>query len=154
MADEDSSTIGARGLVVYDGKTYSYITEGDWRTLGYVSDAPAEFQDLVRLNAVVAQLGEAILVDLDRLGELEPPSVELEPRPSKAPWQAVRSVVLRENAVFYQITEDKLRRLDEGFEGDAGVLVTRGAVVASIPSNSIPSGTYCVLVNRTSLTRP
>jgi len=155
MAEEDLSTIGARGLVVYDGKTYSYIRESEWRAQGYVADAPAEFEALVRLNAVVAQLGEAILIDLDRLGELEPPSEDIEPHESKEPWQEKgRSVVLRENALFYQVTEEKLSALDEGFEGDAGVVVTRGAVVAAIPSNSIPSGTYCVLVNRTSLTRP
>jgi hypothetical protein len=150
MAEEDLSNIGARGLVVFDGKTYSYIREGDWRAQGYVAGAPAVLEQLAQLKAVVAQLGDSIVVDLDQL-DLEDPSVEVKPTESKTPWQGGRSVVLRENAYLYQITEAQLSGLDEGFEGDAGVLVTRGAVVAAIPSNSIPSGTYCVLVNRTSL---
>jgi hypothetical protein len=150
MPEVDLNTIGARGLVVYDGENYTFVREDEWRGRGPVSNPPAALTRLTELHAVVAKLEETIFVDLDGLGELERTQPEVPERLPPSPWREGSSIVLRESGNFYQITPEDLEELDEGFEGDAGVLVNRGAVVAAIPSNAIPSGTYCVLVNQAS----
>jgi hypothetical protein len=150
------SSIGTRGLVIYDDKdTYNYVTEEAWRARGPLNPIPPTFpaRNLIGLNVAVAALDEGVYVDLERMPDLEPASVP-NPNANPVPWVAdPRSVVIREKDAFYQIVEADWQQVPEGFEGDAGVLVKRGAVVATIPSNSIPSGTYCILVNLANLAK-
>jgi hypothetical protein len=143
------SSIGARGLVVFDGRQYKYVQESVWRSQGPSGGAPTQYDNLKELHAVVAHLGNTIYVNLDELPGLEA-SDGTKPGP-KHEWEPDADIVLREQGALYQVSGN-WQDLPVGFEGDAGVLVNRGAVVATIPSNSIPSGTYCILVNLAALT--
>ncbi|MEP6652960.1 MAG: hypothetical protein ABJA82_06350 [Myxococcales bacterium] len=148
------NSIGTRGVVLYDGKAdeYKYVAESTWRANGPLDAEPKAVPaaQLSALNVVVAALDNGVYVDLDRLPELDDPSDATSAQP--VPWKDTpRSIFIREKNKLYQLPEAAWDDVPRGFEGDAGVLVKRGAVVAAIPSNSIPSGTYCVLVNLASL---
>lgn len=145
---ESLSSIGARGLVVFEAGKYYYVKEEKWRSNGAAKDAPKQVQAAQKLGTVMAQLENATYVDLDKLKTLE----DGMPAPQKTrAWIDEQSIVFQESGKLFQIPRSDWSELDPGFEGDAGVIVTRGAVVAAIPSNQIPSGTYCVLVNLESL---
>lgn len=150
------STIGPRGLVVFANDEFSYIEEAEWRAKCELDAPDQTAANLSNVNAAVARFRENAYVSLDLLADLPDPNSPA--NEDQRPWQELGSpdftVVLKENDKFYQIKKSELTPLDEGAEGDAGVLVTRGAVVATIPTNMIPSGTYCVLVNFESLKKP
>ena len=157
------SEIGERGLVVYDGEHYHYVTEGDWRNRPLQEPAPqidAAANNALTAGAILAKLESqnTVLVDLDTLPKPEASTTPSGPifRPWHNPTRDTEpSVLLRETkngqSTFYQVREDDWQLLEAGFEGDAGVLVRRGALVAAIPRNEIPSGSYCVLVNLASI---
>jgi hypothetical protein len=152
-ANEDLSNLGARGLIVHYDERYYFVTEAKWHQQ-VLSSAPANPQvaRLKELKAVMAGINDMAYVDLDHLAEL--PGTTSPPPAQTVAWSDKKpSVVLQENGKYFQVTLDNLTVLTEGFEGDARVLVNRGALVAAIPQNSIPSGTYCVLVNLTGLTQ-
>lgn len=147
--------LGSRGLVVYDGQneSYRYITEKDWRAKTHVtSPIPAEVASLRETKSVMAKVRSAIYVDLDMMAGLEKPSGETNGNVQLDTSKA--SVVFREGGAYFQIMIGDLPKLPPGFEGSARVLVNRGAVLAAIPKNDIPSGSYCVLVNLPSLQDP
>ena|SRR5215471_5237465 len=144
-----SKDVGSRGLVVFDGNTYSYVTEVDWRGKTKLKSIPQELQKLRETKTVMAKVGQAVYVDLDQIAGLGQATGDV--NGSLSFDNATKSVVFREGEYGYQIALTELTELPEGFEGSARVLVTRGAVTAAIPKNEIPSGTYCVLVNLASL---
>jgi len=152
---QNLSDIGPRGLVMFDGQDYYYVSEDAWRKKGPLKDpAPGLLAPgLKEVKAVVAQLKAGVYVNLDRLAGLEE-----DPNPAHTgapgPWRtSATNIVFEEKQRLFQITREDMTKLSAGSEGDARVLVKRGAVVASIPANSIPSGTYCVLVNLASLSK-
>ena|SRR5690606_20217968 len=139
------STLGSRGLVVYTkDHQFRYKSEKDWRK----DNACAP---LTGANGVVTKIKDSVFVDLDQLTGLAAPQSEPAPNPPSNQPVDGTSIIFKEEGRYYQIPLDGLDRLPEGAEGDAGVVVKRGAVVATIPANIIPSGTYCVLVNLSSL---
>lgn len=155
MPIQNLSDIGPRGLVTtFDGDKYYYVSEDDWRQNGPLTDPKAAgipVADLAKLKVVVTQLNGGAFVNLDRLAGLaKDPTASQNGNPIA--WrQSSVNIVLEENGKCFQITREDMKDLPTGFEGDARVVVKRGAVVASIPPNTIPSGTYCVLVNLASL---
>ena len=154
---KDLSEIGERGLVVYFKDKYSFVTEDDWHKnpLQEPADIDTATQSALSAGAILANLdGQCtVLVNLDRFPA--PEGQILPPGPKERPWQPATedspSVLFQENGTCYQIRKSDWKSLDPGFEGDAGVLVKRGALVAAIPRNEIPSGSYCVLVNLASI---
>jgi hypothetical protein len=148
MAEMDLREIGSRGLVVFDGEGYKFVQEHKWREKGPVKKESEKTQTLLELGVIVARLDDGIYIDLDKLVGLEAseegiktgkPQLDLVSEPS--------SVLLRHEKKLFQVPESDWIALDDGFEGAAGVVVTRGALVAAVGQNSIPSGTYCVVVN-------
>lgn len=149
------SSIGTRGLVVYTGNKdaagndiYKFITENDWRIQGRPSTVGAP---LVGLNVVAAPVAgqptKTIFVNFDELALLAPPVKPTGPAvPASAP-AAAWTIIVNEGAMQTEVPDAIFSALTPGSEGDAAVLVRRGAVVAAIPQNSIPSGSFCVLVN-------
>lgn len=145
------SKIGERGLVVYDGN-YHYVNEDDWRSKKALKEpaGPTDtLNSIQKLGGILANLADqnTVYVDLDKF-----PAPADEAVPAAAPqvnnWTSSKqSIVLREQNVLYQVVQEDWKKLDEGYEGDAAVVVNRGAIVGTIPKNNIPSGTYCVLVN-------
>lgn len=138
------SQLGSRGLVIFTkGGEYLYKSEKEWRKDTYLREP------LKGASGVVAKIKESVFVDLDQwtgLAEPQTPSAT-----KKNSFVEGESIVLKENGLYYQIPLADLPALPAGAEGDAGVVVKRGAVAAAIPANIIPSGTYCVLVNLASL---
>jgi hypothetical protein len=161
MSQGTLSQIGARGLVIYDGTEYFFVNESDWRKLpAYGLDSARPVAELVNLSAAVATLKEspaAIFVDLDRLTELPATqgsaATSAPPTSGALPSFTGENVVLREGANVVPVPRTAWKKLDTGLSGDAKVLVNRGAVVAAIPQNHVPQGTFCVLVNFSALTK-
>jgi hypothetical protein len=62
-------------------------------------------------------------------------------------------VIATDDGKFFVVTEDqwKSQELDPNNSGEAGVLVTRGAVFARIPVDGPPVGYACILLNLGSL---
>ncbi len=152
MSNASINEIGTRGLVVFKDDKYYFVTEKDWRNKGPLSDAAANLPlpELDRVKAVVAELDNVVFVDLNKLHNLDDASVATPP--TSIAWsKSDLSIVLREDNNFFQVALDEDDTIDDGFEGDARVLVNRGAVVAAIPQNTIPTGSYCVLLNLSSL---
>jgi hypothetical protein len=148
--------IGARGLVVFDGTKYYYSLEEDWRK--YKIEAPSgELQGLADCRAVVARATTtlAVFVNLSEMEGVADPKAPYKPGDAEASNGAEEGaiVILHENGSFFGVANERLYELVEGAEGDAGVVVNRGTIVASIPQNDIPSGTWCVLVNLPSIVR-
>jgi len=152
MSNASINEIGTRGLVVFKDDTYYFVTEKTWRDKGPLSDAAANLPlaELNKVKAVVAELGDVVYVDLDQLHNLDDASVET-PATTNAWSKSGPSIVLREKGNYFQVALDTDDTIEKGFEGDARVLVNRGAVVAAVPQNTIPTGSYCVLLNLSSL---
>jgi hypothetical protein len=149
------SDIGARGLVVHDGEKYFYVLEETWRNM-VAPKPPPNAPELVSLRAAVAVLAAEpinVFVNLNEIsfGDAETRAASGDKPPSGT--QSSRRVVLHDNDKYYEIPDAAWSTIDENSAGDARVLVKRGALVAAIPKNTIPSGTWCVLVNLKSLTR-
>jgi hypothetical protein len=148
MAEMDLREIGSRGLVVFDGENYKFVQEHKWRERGPVTAEPPEIARLQYLGVIVAKLEEGIYIDLDKLVGLEESEVGIESGEARFELATdPESVLFRHDKQLYQVPKSDWIDLDDGFEGAAGVVVTRGAVVAAVGQNSIPSGTYCVVVN-------
>jgi hypothetical protein len=148
MAEMDLREIGSRGLVVFDGENYRFVQEHKWRERGPVTSESNETKKLLDLNVIVAKLEDGIYIDLDKLVGLEESEPGIESGAARFPLaHEPRSVLFRHDKKLFQVPESDWVDLDDGFEGAAGVVVTRGAVVAAVGQNSIPSGTYCVVVN-------
>lgn len=148
MAEMDLREIGSRGLVVFDGEGYKFVQEHKWREKGPVKQESEKTQTLRKLGVIVASLDEGIYIDLDKLVGLEASEEAIETGAAQVPLVPARnSVLLRHEQELFQVPESDWIALDDGFEGAAGVVVTRGALVAAVGQNSIPSGTYCVVVN-------
>jgi hypothetical protein len=147
------SSIGTRGLVVFlgDKEGFQYVTEGTWRQESQQRPPTANTKKLQELCAAVAPVNDAgspcafvNFAALKNLSPADPQAKPITPNPSRtAKW----SIVVYENTTFYEIPSKLFTPLDVGSAGDAAVLVRRGAVLATIPKNNIPSGTFCVLVN-------
>jgi hypothetical protein len=148
MAEMDLREIGARGLVVFDGESYQFVQEHKWRERGPVTNETKQTEQLRDLGVIVAKLDDGIYIDLDKLVGLEESEADIKSGPARfALTHEPRSVLFRRGNELFQVPESDWIELDDGFEGAAGVVVTRGAVVAAVGQNSIPSGTYCVVVN-------
>jgi hypothetical protein len=156
MAVVKFSDIGVRGLVVCDREgQYRYVAEATWRKDGKVYPATESTKALQKLQAVVAPLDRAVVfLNLDELPGAPPAtSTDKSGRTraageSRGPWSIVVSETDSKGTTeLTEVSSELSAPLDPGAEGDAGVLVRRGAVVAAIPKNSIPSGSFCVLVN-------
>jgi hypothetical protein len=155
---QNLSDIGTRGLVVFDPDGYSYSLEDSWRDFK-IQDPSTELIALARSRAVVArttQSSSAVFVNLSEMEfprDDEPAAFEPGEATAEGGAEADATVILHEEGSFFAVTEQDLFTLEEGAEGDAGVLVNRGTIVAAIPRNDIPSGTWCVLVNLPSIVR-
>lgn len=149
------SDIGIRGLVIADGEDYWFVTESEWREKFALTKAPesggrTSVQTLVDLKVALAKLSNTVFVNLDalaNLGESDLDPAEAAPKDPKADVLDTDGILLHEKNQYYLVPLSELHPLEENAEGDAGVLVSRGALVASIPANDIPTGTFCVLVN-------
>ncbi|HEY4011945.1 MAG TPA: hypothetical protein VGM06_01295 [Polyangiaceae bacterium] len=160
------SNIGSRGLVVYKEGTktgFKYITEADWRAKGQTLTTPA-LQDLARLHVLVAPSvpnpaqGQPLsyFVNFDMIAQLNPvPAAPATPGavPPKLVTGPEWSLIVNDKGTYTELPDALFDDLDAGSQGNAAVLVRRGALVASIPPNNIPSGSFCVLVNLTGLAR-
>jgi hypothetical protein len=152
MNDFDIDAIGARGLVIYDndagGKPrYFYVQESELRRHP-VENPSVRLQDLAKLRAPAIPLGkDQVLLNYDELKGLDESKLSSvkDVQPTAVPDAS--AVVVVEKGKFFVAPRAQWKEMVPGAEGDAGVLVSRGAVVAAIPENQIPSGTYCVLVN-------
>jgi hypothetical protein len=156
MPTTSLSDIGVRGLVICEDGKFYYVTETKWRDKCALTDAPKQNgaetpQTLVDLNVALAKLSKSAFVNLDALMNLEPsdlgqeePAQERDPEANELDE---KGILLYENERYYMIPEEMWEPLAANAEGDAGVLVKRGAVVASVSANDIPTGTFCVLVN-------
>jgi len=150
------SDIGTRGLVISDDNRFFYVSESDWRQRTALSAAPRQEgqpdpETLVDLGVAVAKLSNSAFINLDALANLEPSEMAQAPAPvGRTPGSReldAKGVLLYENKSFYMVPASMWKPLAPNAEGDAGVLVKRGAVVAAVPPNDIPTGTFCVLVN-------
>jgi hypothetical protein len=157
------SSIGSRGLVVFlsNQDRFRYVTEGTWRQNSNILTAPTpNTTKLQALGAAVAPVRDATsttFVNLDALANLAKetvPGTRYPPNPPPIPPTTGNfSVVVYETLTgasagqYYMVPSALFAQLAAGAEGDAAVLVRRGAVLAAIPTNSIPSGSFCVLVN-------
>jgi hypothetical protein len=139
------SDIGTRGLVVHTkNEEYKYVTEETWRSRGARSNR--NVQDLKRLQAVIAPIAPTtVFVNFDLLKGLSP-GVSSNGGGAPAP-NSEWTILVNEDANLVEVSSTLFETLDAGSLGDAAVLVRRGAVVAAIPQNSIPSGSFCVLIN-------
>ena len=151
MAEIDLSEIGARGLVVAEGnQVFKFVREHEWLALGPVSNETPAMAQLKQLNVIVAKVDQGMYVDLELLAGLGPPANGVAPG-NAHPLAAGRSVFLRHQGQVFQVPQSELdkpeHKIDPGFEGAAGVVITRGSVVAAVPPNPIPAGTYCVVIN-------
>lgn len=146
MAEVNLSEIGARGLVIFHEKKFKFVTEDEWRKNGKLPEPTGAIKTLTDLKAVIARVETDVYVDLDRMDGLEDSNLKTEGTAVKAA-APTPSILLRERGDLIRVPLSTFTELDKGFEGDAGVIVNRGGLVAAIPRNSIPSGTYCVLVN-------
>jgi hypothetical protein len=148
--------IGVRGLVVFDDGKYYYSLEDDWRKYK-IEDPSDELQGLADCRAVVARTSAtaSVFVNLSEMEEVKDPEAPYEPGTSTGSngIEEGAVVILHENGSFFSVADERLYELVEGSEGDAGVVVNRGTIVASIPQNDIPSGTWCVLVNLPSIVK-
>lgn len=150
------SEIGVRGLVVAEDSKFFFVTENEWRQNAALSAAPLnngqpDPQKLVDLNVALAKLSATAFVNLDALANVERSDLQQDPPPQgRAPGANdldKDGVLLYENNKYYLVPRAMWQPLTPNAEGDAGVLVKRGAVVAAVPGNDIPTGTFCVLVN-------
>ena len=138
-----------RGLVVFKDGAFVFSTESNWRSNATVlngAGVTADLSSLQTARGIVAPLGNTdgfVSFDL-LLGLPKQPVAAASGTPSAG---AVWNLVVLEQNNFLEIPSTAFNTLSKGAAGDAGVLVRRGTVVASIPQNSIPSGSFCVLVN-------
>jgi hypothetical protein len=145
------SDIGTAGLVVHTNKKdYKYVTESDWRSKGTSVMTTPEVADLRRLQAAVAPIvsegrSVTIFVNFDKLGGLS--ATGSSSPTGKSTGSSEWSILVNEGSNLVEVPSELFATLDPGSLGDAAVLVRRGAVVATIPKNSIPSGSFCVLIN-------
>jgi hypothetical protein len=153
--------IGERGLIVHEEGKYFVANEVDWRKLpAYsISSAPA-VEQLVNVKAAFATLGDSIFVDLDALATLGTTvgseAVKNGPIPEKRydfSGLPAKSIVVRESSSLFVVPREATQPIDAILSGDARVLVNRGAVFAAIPTNTVPHGTFCVLVNFSGVTK-
>jgi hypothetical protein len=136
------SDLGPRGLVMYHEKKFYYATEEEWRATKVDAAGAKYLQGLKAVAAVLAS--NEIFVNFDQLAELARTKLtDTGSGDVSLEGLATPAVVVREGDNHFAVTG--WRPLVQ--PGDAGVLVTRGATVAVIPQNTIPSGTYCVLIN-------
>jgi hypothetical protein len=145
--------IGERGVVVYDGTSFSYVLEDHWRDFKIAKPG----QDLIALasaNVVVASVARcaAVFLNLTEMNDVNNPSAPGASTGTRGTEDGPL-VILHESGSFFSLSEDQLTSLEEGAEGDAGVLINRGTIAASIPQNEIPSGTWCILLNLASLVK-
>jgi hypothetical protein len=168
----DLGNIGSRGLVVYDEKEkdpYLYVSEVDWKRLGTpINPPPPALANLQALQVLVAPTNASLPVpgfflNLDEiaLSSLTPPLTGMKLGAAAArsliavaPAGAVHkwSIVINETGgALTEVPNTLFSPLSPGSRGNAAVLVTRGALVASIPANNIPSGSFCVLLNKSGL---
>jgi hypothetical protein len=143
------STLGSQGLVLFSkggDKNYYFVLEPAWRKCQLAKPPPAAVSLHKDGAAVGALSASQVFVDFGKLTELDP---GLSPPGTGTPGPAPtgQAVIIYDGAKYYGVGADKWQPMVPGGEGDAGVLVNRGAVVATIPKNEIPSGTYCVLIN-------
>lgn len=152
MSNASINQIGTRGLVVFKDDKYYFVTEKTWRDKGPLSDAATNLPltELNKVKAVVAELDNVVYVDLNQLHNLDDASVAT-PATTNTWSKSDLSIVLREDNNYFQVALDEEDTIEDGFEGDARVLVNRGAIVAAVPQNTIPTGSYCVLLNLSSL---
>lgn len=142
--------LGARGLVIYDGKRYRYTFEETWRAKPLAKEQETRLQHIRELRSVLAVINNdpfKIYVDFAHL--------QLEGVRKTGAGSGIRTrdddpvVYIHDDNRFYQA--DQWTDLELGAEGDAGVVARRGGVLATIPGNDIPAGTFCVLVNLSGL---
>lgn len=153
---DPTTALGARGLVVVrDVDSYNIISEKAWRELDSypVTDQVSDLKSLSTLNVSLARLNNSVFVDLDQLkrlaqtaGSIDAPNHKpTNTGPIKLPSDA--TVILKEEQKLYVIPVKKMKQVNGAITGDAAVLVARDAVLAPIPETSVPSGTFCVLIN-------
>jgi hypothetical protein len=159
------SDIGPNGLVVYDGH-FKFVKEQTWRQF-LIASPTKELLQLAQDGAVASKLGsQGTFINLRTLSALvkpqSPTDDEPGPRPvpkdtPPPPREGDAVVVVGEKVndteYFYAVGASDLQPIPPGFEGDAGVLVSRGAVVAIIPQNVIQTGSWCILINTASIVR-
>ena len=148
MALTKLSQIKSKGLVIYDRKKYTYVLQDE--IAKHEIEPDSTLRELVKLNTAVAVLQKQpkrIFIDYNQL-VFEDKETLKGRRIGKISTRG-RTIVVHDSNKFYSVSETLWKHLPD--EGDAQVLVRRGAVVAVIPHSGILSGTYCVLVNMTSL---
>lgn len=159
--------LGDRGLVIAEAgrngePEYFFVLEETWATRP-VAEGSEPFETLVDAGAAVGQLPESkgAVVDFEKLQvrkfgegsaedqEEEEKDREKWPDPEADVVADPNGIVIHHDGQYYSVSQEHWadNRLFEGSEGDAGTLVDRGAIAANIPNDSIPIGTYCVLVN-------
>jgi hypothetical protein len=157
--------LGDRGLVIAEAgrngePEYYFVLEETWATRPVV-EGREHFQALLDAGVIVAQVPESqgAFVDFEKLQVLkyEESSEEdqEEEKEDRGRWKRVNveadpnGIVIHHDGQLYSVSPEHWANspLIEGSEGDAGTLVDRGAIAANIPNDSIPIGTYCVLVN-------
>lgn len=141
------TSLSERGVVVWDGKSYRYETEGAWRAKPVEEGADlASLKNLKQLRstlAVIQQEPMKLFVDLDHLKLEETPQTGV--GIGITPEDDDPVVFIHDGGKFYRA--DQWTAMEPGTEGDAGVVRRRGGVLAAIPGNDIPAGTFCILVN-------
>ncbi|HLK38359.1 MAG TPA: hypothetical protein VKU41_16465 [Polyangiaceae bacterium] len=163
--------LGPLGIVVYAGTTidqvdddkFYYIPEDQWTRLPQItplSMGPEVVAAALQPGAGGTQYARRLFMDFDRLNvSSSQPTNQTSgiDRTATAAGTGTPqdwSVVVRRGGECREVPASKFTPLPPDSQGDAGVLVRRGAVVASIPQNSIPSGSYCVLGNFATVTFP
>ncbi len=173
--DHLMSKIGDRGLVLYDGKNYYTVNEDKWRELerhevpvaGSGTPSVPGLDALIHFQAAVALLSAKpdanVFVDLERLARLPETKgskalreeMGHHPKLTKVPPLKGRNIVVREADCVFVVPENLWGTpVPPAACGDARVLVNRGTLVAAIPQNQMPVGTWCVLVNIAALVKP
>jgi hypothetical protein len=152
---EELSSIGARGLVIHDGKEYYFVRESQWRAMP--TTEPPNVKDAEdAILAFVPKLPQ-LFVNMDRIVSSSVKANGPDEAPQKVQPKGTAGIFIRANEQFYFAPAElwKKQRLQTDLaRADAEVLVTRGAVAAVIPPNTVPVGAYCVLVNVTAIQRP
>jgi len=141
------SQIDSKGLVIFDGSKFTFVAQ-DEIPKHKISQPSPTLVELVKLQAAVAVLDEQparVFVNYDRLNFIGTTAALHGKSAGAALSPKGREVVVHENGEFFSIPENLWEPLPD--EGDAQVLVQRGAVVATIPRSPLPIGTFCVLVN-------
>ena|ERR1700690_2881292 len=149
MTIQRLSDISTKGLVIYDGDKYKYVLQSEIPNHEIAPDDT--LKKLVELNVAVALLqgqAERVFVDYNQL-VFEDGTSPLPQGKTADPNKSKRQIVVHDAEKFYSIDESSWKELPD--EGDAQVLVRRGATIAVIPHNNILLGTYCVLVNLATL---